>query len=130
VCELCSARQGKRNTSCPGVLSIDKIELSPQGWGQARNIVAFTGGDLTCQPEFYAKSVELIKELEETVWVLIETNGYGLTPHTLDLFQQVGVDSFWRDIKAYDDDVHRRLTDVSNARILKLPEAFRTRFRL
>jgi pyruvate formate lyase activating enzyme len=129
LCKSCGrcVLQGKRSTNCPGVLSVDKIELSPQGWGPARNIVAFTGGDLTCQPEFYAKSAELIKELEETVWVLIETNGYGLTPHTLDLFQQAGVDSFWLDIKAYDDTVHRRLTGVSNAHILTLPGELKER---
>jgi pyruvate formate lyase activating enzyme len=42
-------------------------------------------------------------------------------------FEQVDVDSFWLDIKTYDDDEHRRLTGVSNARILKLPEAFKER---
>ena len=129
LCQSCGScvLHGKRSMSCPGVLSIDKIELSPQGWGPARNIVAFTGGDLTCQPEFYAKSAELIKGLEETVWVLIETNGYGLTPHTLDVFRQAGIDSFWLDIKAYDDNVHRRLTGVSNARILTLPGELKKR---
>jgi pyruvate formate lyase activating enzyme len=125
LCKSCGScvLQGKRSTSCPGVLSVDKIELSPQGWGPARNIVAFTGGNLSCQPEFYAKSAELIKELDELVWVLIETNGYGLTATTHDCLQHAGIDSFWLDIKAYNDEVHRRLTGVSNARILKLPES-------
>lgn len=129
LCKGCGrcVLQGTRSPHCPGVLSIGKIALSPQGWGPARNIVAFTGGDLTCQPEFYARSTELIKELNEPVWVLLETNGYGLTPHTLDLFQKAGIDSFWLDIKAYDEEVHRRLTGVSNARILKLPEELNER---
>jgi hypothetical protein len=29
--------------------------LSPQGFGPARNIVAFTGGDVMCCPEFYGE---------------------------------------------------------------------------
>ncbi|MBN1455493.1 MAG: radical SAM protein [Methanomicrobia archaeon] len=119
--------QGTRSEHCPGVLRTDKIELSPQGWGPARNIVAFTGGDLTGQPEFYMRSTELIKELPERVWVLIETNGYGLTPDNLDLLWDAGVDAFWLDIKAYDDEVHRRLTGVSNARILQLPADLKER---
>jgi pyruvate formate lyase activating enzyme len=129
LCKSCGSciMQGKRSKSCPGVLSVDKIELSPQGWGPARNIIAFTGGDLACQPEFYVKSAELIKQLNENVWVLLETNGYGLTPTTLDLFQQAGIDSFWLDIKAYDEEVHRKLTGVSNSRILKLPAEIKDR---
>ncbi|RLI87278.1 MAG: hypothetical protein DRO98_04330 [Archaeoglobales archaeon] len=67
----------------------------PQGFGPARNIVAFTGGDLACHPEFYAKSTEKIKELDIDLCVLFETNGYGLTPKNLDLFKKAGIDSFW-----------------------------------
>jgi pyruvate formate lyase activating enzyme len=84
--------------------------VSSQGWGPARNILAFTGGDLTCQPDFYVQCARLIKALPDKVWLLLETNGYGLTPRTLALFQQAGIDSFWLDIKAYDETVHRRLT--------------------
>lgn len=129
LCKSCGScvMYGKRSKICPGVLSADKIELSPQGWGPARNIVAFTGGDLSCQPDFYAKSAALIKELNKNVWVLLETNGYGLTQNNLDLLQQAGVDSFWLDIKAYDDGVHRKLTGVSNSRILKLPAELKER---
>ncbi len=129
LCKSCGScvLYGKRSPRCPGVLRIDKIELSPQGWGPARNIIAFTGGDLMCQPDFYAQSAKLIKELRENVWVLLETNGYGLTPHNLDIFQQAGIDAFWLDIKAYDEDGHRRLTGVSNARILTLPEELKER---
>lgn len=129
LCRACGrcVLHGKRSTSCPGVLPVDHIELSPQGWGPARNIVAFTGGDLACRPEFYAQSTELIKALNKNVWVLFETNGYGLTPNTLDILQRAGIDSFWLDIKAYDDEVHRRLTGVSNSYILKLPEALKNR---
>jgi len=129
LCNSCGTcvMHGKRSKRCPGVLSIDKIELSPQGWGPARNIISFTGGDLACQPEFYAMFAGLIKELNDNVWVLFETNGYGLTPDNLDLFQHAGIDSFWLDIKAFDDATHRKLTGVSNSRILKLPAEIKNR---
>ena len=104
---------GKRSSLCPRVIEKKEILLSPQGWGPARNIVAFTGGDLTCCPEFYAQSVRLIKA-ETKLWVLIETNGYGLTPQTLDQLKEAGVDTFWLDIKAQDDGDHKWLTGCFN----------------
>jgi pyruvate-formate lyase-activating enzyme len=100
----------------------EQILLSPQGFGPARNIIAFTGGDLACQPEFYARSAEKIKQLGKNLWVLLETNGYGLTPGNLDLFRNAGIDAFWLDIKAFDPQVHRRLTGADNDRVLRLPE--------
>jgi pyruvate-formate lyase-activating enzyme len=83
--------------------------------------VAFTGGDLTCRPDFYARCAQLIKE-NTGLWVLLETNGYGLTPGHLDLFKESGVDSFWLDIKAEDPERHRWLTGCDNQRILQVPE--------
>lgn len=112
----------KRSEYCPGKLDTDRITLlNDMTWGPARNIISFTGGDLSCQPEFYVKSAEEIKNLKKNLWVMLETNGYGLTPKNLDAFKEAGIDSFWLDIKAYDDEVHRRLTGVSNRLILKLP---------
>jgi len=32
-----------------------------KGFGPARNLVAFTGGDLTCRPEYYAKAASAIR---------------------------------------------------------------------
>jgi pyruvate-formate lyase-activating enzyme len=112
---------GKRSSLCPKVIQKKDIVLSPQGWGPARNIIAFTGGDLTCCPEFYAECARLIKA-ETDLWVLIETNGYGLTPQNLDLLKEAGVDSFWLDIKAHDGTDHKWLTGCFNRNILKLPE--------
>lgn len=111
---------GRRSRLCPNAISIDKIELSEQGWGPARNIVAFTGGDIACKPEFYARTAEEIKKAGK-LWVLFETNGYGLTPENLDVLEGK-VDAFWLDIKAYDEKMHRKLTGASNKRILQLPE--------
>jgi pyruvate formate lyase activating enzyme len=123
-CRCCGAcvMHGRRSPLCPKAIEKSEILLSPQGWGPARNIVAFTGGDLTCCPDFYAESAQLIKA-ETDLWVLVETNGYGLTPENLDRFKEAGVDSFWLDIKAFDESDHKWLTGCSNRNILKLPEA-------
>ena len=113
---------GERSEHCPGRLGLDQLTLLDDlTWGPARNIISFTGGDLACQPEFYVMATELVKELERGLWVMFETNGHGLTPGNLDLLKEAGMDSFWLDIKAYDDGVHRRLTGCSNERILGLP---------
>jgi pyruvate-formate lyase-activating enzyme len=103
------------------VLEPKSILLSPQGYGPARNIVAFTGGDLTCCPDFYAACARLIKA-QTRLWVLLETNGYGLTPRNLDLLADSGIDAFWLDIKAYDPEKHKWLTGCDNDHILRLPE--------
>lgn len=122
-CRCCGScvMYGKRSSLCPKVIQKKEILLSPQGWGPARNIVAFTGGDLTCCPEFYIQSARLIKA-ETDLWVLMETNGYGLTPQNLDALKEAGVDSFWLDIKAYDETDHKWLTGCFNRNLLKLPE--------
>ena len=121
-CRGCGAcvMYGKRSALCPKVIQKKEIVLSPQGWGPARNIVAFTGGDLTCRPEFYVECTRLVKA-ETQLWVLVETNGYGLTPQNLDALKEAGVDSFWLDIKAYDGTDHKWLTGCFNRNILKLP---------
>lgn len=122
TCRCCGSciLYGKRPSSCPGILDPDSIALGPQGFGPVRNIVAFTGGDLTCNPEFYGECARLIHQ-HTRLWVLIETNGYGLTLNNLDYLKDAGVDAFWLDIKAYDDDNHKWLTGCSNENILKLP---------
>lgn len=128
TCRCCGSCvvYGKRSSLCPGELSIEQIRYSPQGFGPARNIVAFTGGDITCCPEFYAECARLIKDNTD-LWVLIETNGYGLTPDTLALLNESGVDAFWLDIKAYSEEKHKWLTGCSNERTLKLPEEITSR---
>ena len=121
-CRCCGScvLQGERPASCPNVLSPEAILVSPQGLGPARNIVAFTGGDLTCRPEFYGECARLIKS-HSTLRILLETNGYGLTLRNLDYLKESGVDAFWLDIKAFDPEKHRWLTGCSNEHILKLP---------
>jgi len=125
-CGLC-VTENVRSPYCPGVLEPDQVIPSPQGWGPARNIIGFTGGDLACQPEFYCLASEEIKGQREDLWVLFETNGYGLTPENLDRFKVSGIDAFWLDIKAHDDGIHRKLTGCSNERIIKLPYEIKNR---
>ncbi len=119
-CGSCVLRR-RRSESCPGILDPRSIRLSPQGFGPARNIVAFTGGDVTCCPEFYEQCARLIKAHTE-LWLLIETNGYGLTPENLDRLKDSGVDAFRLDIKAHEPETHRWLTGCANEHILNLPK--------
>lgn len=111
---------GKPSKYCPRKLKPSQIVLSPQGFGPARNILAFTGGDLTCNPQYYALAAERIKEVtDEKLWVLVETNGYALTKKNLEILREGGVDSFWLDIKAYDEASYRKLCGTSNSTVLE-----------
>ncbi len=111
---------GTKSKFCPDKLTRNQIVLSPQGFGPARNILAFTGGDLTCNPKYYAKSAEKIKEeTDGKLWVLIESNGYALTKENLKILKEGGVDSYWLDIKAYDNNVYKKLCGTSNKTVLK-----------
>ena len=110
---------GTPSEFCPRKVSRSQIVLSPQGFGPARNIIAFTGGDLTCNPQYYASAAERIKEVtDENLWVLIETNGYALTKKNLEILRDGGVDSFWLDIKAYDEVSYRKLCGTPNSTVL------------
>lgn len=119
-CGSCILR-GRPGPLCPDTLRPEQIVLSSQGWGPARNIVAFTGGDIACQAGFYAQATERIKAAAPGLWVLLETNGYGLTPANLDLLAAAGLDAFWLDIKAHNVDLYRRLCGTDNATVLAAP---------
>ena len=111
---------GVKSKFCPDRLTSPQIVLSPQGFGPARNILAFTGGDLTCNPDYYAKSAEKIKEeTDGKIRVLVESNGYALTKKNLKILKEGGVDSYWLDIKAYDNKVYKKLCGTSNVTVLK-----------
>jgi len=111
---------GVRSEFCPKKLTPSQVVLSPQGFGPARNIAAFTGGDLTCRPDYYAAAADKIKESTEgKIWVLIETNGYALTRKNLEILRDGGVDSYWLDIKAYDEKIYQKLCGTPNSTVLK-----------
>ena len=120
-CGSCLIR-GHPGPFCPMRLNPDQILESPQGFGPARNIVSFTGGDLYCQPAFYIKAFKLIKREAPDLWIHIETNGYGLTPKNLELLYEAGLDSIWLDMKAYYEDTYKWLCGTTNKWILELPQ--------
>jgi len=110
---------GKPSKFCPNKLSREQIVLSPQGLGPARNIIAFTGGDLTCQPYYYAEAARKIKEASANkLLVLVETNGYALTRKNLEILRDGGVDSYWLDIKAFDEQEYRKLCGTPNSTVI------------
>lgn len=120
-CRACKTL-GARGDLCLHKLNPDQVVLSPQGYGPAHNIVAFTGGDLVCRPEFYAEATEHIKRAcERDMWVLIETNGFTLTPRNLELLASAEVDSLWLNIKAHDPNVYRRLCGTDNQTVIEAP---------
>ena len=111
--------KGTKSKYCPDKLSNNQITASPQGFGPARNILAFTGGDLTCNPLYYAKAAEKIKEeTNDKIKVLVESNGYALTKENLRILKDGRVDSFWLDIKAFNEDVYKKLCGTSNKTVL------------
>jgi pyruvate-formate lyase-activating enzyme len=120
-CGSCIVHE-KPGPLCPNALDVGQVVLSPQGVGPARNVVAFTGGDIACRADFYAQAVERIKDRTWNTWVLLETNGWGLTPANLDLLVRAGLDAFWLDIKAYDKAVYRQLCGTDNDTVLRAPE--------
>ena len=124
LCRCCGScvMLGRQSPRCPGRIGPEQVRLSPQGFGPARNIVGYTGGDLACCPDFYIQLTERIKNKTNNIHVLFETNGYGLTPDNLCRLREAGVDSFWLDIKAFDPQVHKKLCGTGNERILELPE--------
>ena len=124
LCKHCGSciLRGEHSPQCPDKLRKDQIVLGPQGFGPARNIVAFTGGDILCKPEFYIEATQKIKDVCPDLWVLLETNGYGLTPQNLEAYAQGGIDAFWLDIKAFSQEKYRRLCGTTNKHILSSVE--------
>ncbi|RLG87726.1 MAG: radical SAM protein [Thermoprotei archaeon] len=122
LCAHCGAcLRGSKGPFCPDKLRSDQIIASPQGFGPARNIISFTGGDLYCNPAYYIKTFKLLKKEVPELWIHIETNGYGLTPKNLDALRASGLDSIWLDMKAYDEETYRKLCGTTNKWILEIP---------
>jgi len=111
---------GEYGPFCPKVLKKDQVLYSSQGYGPARNIISFTGGDLYCNTAFYIKTFRLLKK-ETNLWIHIETNGYGLTPKNLENLYSAGLDSIWLDMKAFNSETYKDLCGTTNEWILDLP---------
>ena len=47
----------------------------------------------------FVRNSKEIKNLDKDLWILFETNGYGLSLKNLESFKGSGIDSFWLDIK-------------------------------
>ncbi len=124
LCRHCGScvLYGEPSEGCPMKLKPEQVVLSPQGFGPARNIAAFTGGDIMCKPEFYLEVTKKIKKELDDFWILLETNGYGLTPQNLEAYASGGIDAFWLDIKAYSEDTYKKLCGTSNTHILESVE--------
>jgi len=121
LCRHCGScvLYGVQSENCPKKLKPEQVVLSPQGFGPARNIAAFTGGDIMCKPEFYIEYAKKVKKELDDFWILLESNGYGLTPKNLEAYAAGGIDAFWLDIKAYSGEVYRKLCGTSNEQILE-----------
>ncbi len=122
LCKHCGSCRltGLQSPRCPQKLDPTQVALSVQGYGPARNIIAFTGGDLGCRPEYYAEAAHAIKETAgQNMWVLFETNGYALTKDNLDILKEGSVDAFWLDIKAHDPKIYKQLCGTSNQTVLE-----------
>ncbi len=127
LCRACGAcvLRGRRSPLCPGAIRPEQVLLSGQGFGPARNLVAFTGGDLTCRPEYYAEAASAIRARAPGVHVLVETSGVALDRQGLEILREGGVEAFWLDIKAFDPEVHRELTGFDNRNVLAAPALMR-----
>lgn len=121
LCKHCGSCviTGKKSPQCPNKLRRDQVVFSPQGFGPARNIVAFTGGDILCKPEFYVEVTRKIKSDHDDLFILLETNGFGLTPTNLEAYASGGIDSFWLDIKAFSNDKYKKLCGPSNQTVIE-----------
>lgn len=77
--------------------------------------VTFSGGEPLAQPEFLAALLRGCRERE--IHTVVDTSGYAPT----EVFSEIAplADLFLFDMKAIDPDLHRRLTGVSNQRILE-----------
>lgn len=129
ICKCCGSCiiNGVRSKFCPNILERWQVFLSPQGFGPARNIIAYTGGDLACCIDFYVELTKKIKIMCKKSFILFETNGFALTGENLDMLKDAGLDAFWLDIKAFDEKTYKKLCGVSNKNIINLPAEMKAR---
>lgn len=78
--------------------------------------ITFSGGECTLQTDFILEVIEKVKN-KTNLTAFIDTNGF-TDKESLDKLVKC-VDGFMLDIKALDDNIHKRLTGVSNKPILE-----------
>ncbi len=81
---------------------------------QSNGGVTLSGGDPFCQPSFLYETTKALKE--ENIHVAIETAGL----FDFEKYKNIidNCDLFLYDIKAFDDDIHKKCTGVSNELII------------
>ena len=93
----------------------DKVSRDAAFFSTSGGGVTLSGGEPLMQPEF---SFELLSAFKEkNIHTAVETTGYGSSQALLRL--AAVTDLFLYDLKAMDDETHRRYTGVSNRRILE-----------
>ena len=94
---------------------VDRVSRDAPYFKASGGGVTVSGGEPLAQPEF---TYELLKAFNQReIHTAVETTGYGPWS-SLSRLSEV-TDLFLYDLKAVDDDVHRRYTGVSNARIIE-----------
>ena len=88
----------------------ERIFMEESGGG-----VTFSGGEPLMQPEFLEAALKYCRETG--FHVAVDTSGYA----ELDILERIAplTDLFLYDLKIMDDDLHQKLTGVSNRRILE-----------
>lgn len=91
---------------------VTKIRKDAAYYAACGGGVTFSGGEPLLQADFLAEVLDQIPDIHKT----IETSGYAEP----EVFEKIlgKIDYFMMDIKLMDEDMHRKYTGVSNARIL------------
>ena len=112
VCAYGARKMTNKRMTAREVVDLVKRDMMFYG---GRGGLTIGGGDPMFQPQFAKEVLALAKS--EGVNTAIETSGYGATQYFLALADLA--DTAHVDLKAFDNDLHKRLTGVSNAPILK-----------
>jgi len=76
-----------------------------------------TGGEPTLKRRFLVKLVSRLREIAD--WIVLDTNGYLLTPEYLEELLKAGLSEVMFDLKAYDEHIHVWYTGFSNKKVLE-----------
>lgn len=115
-CEVCPTGARKKIGSTVTVEDVLKvIERDSVFYRESGGGVTFSGGEPFAQPEFLRQLVAACNRLG--IDTAVETSGYFNWDQVEDIFEHL--DCVFVDIKHMDEEVHKRMTGVSNRRILE-----------